>query len=167
MAPAKAIIEKLGLKPLPVEGGYFCETYKSAEKIKISNSSGTTVSRPISTAIYYLITPESFSALHRLTSDEIFHFYSGDAVEMIQIDSNGQVKRLTLGTDILGGEIPQQVVPKGMWQALRLREGGSWTLLGTTTAPGFEFEDFELGDREKLYNLFPQLKTEIEHFTRG
>src|SRR5690606_25816936 len=110
----------------------------------------------MSTAIYYLVIPESFSALHRVKSDEIFHFYGGDAVEMIQIDDHGKLERFEIGNDILGGQQPQVIVPSGVWQGVRLKQGGSWALMGTTVAPGFEFEDFEVGLRDQLIQNFPQ-----------
>lgn len=163
MTTAKEIIEKLGLQPLPHEGGYYRETYKSDETTKPCDSNLT---RSLSTAIYYLVTPDSFSALHRVKSDEMFHFYSGDAVEMIQITDDGKLSRITLGSDVLRGESPQVVVPKGVWQALRLKKGGRWALMGTTVSPGFEFEDFELGNREKMNGLFPRLEDDINGYTR-
>lgn len=167
MATAAEIIDKMGLQPLPGEGGYYRETYKSRDATKpLGIACDTNLSRSMSTAIYYMVTPEGFSALHRLTSDEIFHFYAGDPVEMIQIFEDGTVKRFLIGSNILEGETPQVVVPKGVWQATRLRGGGRWALMGTTVAPGFEFEDFELGDRDKMYKLFPQLRSEIDQFTR-
>jgi predicted cupin superfamily sugar epimerase len=165
---AEDVIEKLGLTPLPEEGGYFKETYRS------SNSAPARLlgipadgDRVASTAIYYLVTPKSFSALHKLnSSDEIFHFYAGDPVEMIQVDPNGVIKKYIIGSDIFNGQTPQVVVPKGTWQALRLTKGCAWALMGTTVAPGFEFQDFELGDREKLIQEFPQLRDDILSFSR-
>lgn len=169
MATAQEVIEKLDLKPLPEEGGYYRETFKSpgrdlpASTFGI-NSSGT---RSPSTAIYYLVTPESFSALHRVQSDEVFHFYGGDPVEMVQIDESGRVQYFTLGSDIFKDESPQVVVPRGVWQALRLKKGGAWALMGTTVAPGFEFEDFELGTREMMLEKYPELRKDILNYTRG
>lgn len=165
---AEQIIEKLDLKPLPGEGGYYRETYRSEKVDAPATIFGinSTDSRVISTAIYYLVTTESFSALHRIESDEVFHFYSGDPVEMVQIDHNGKLTRYTLGPDIFNGETPQVVVRKGTWQGLKLKHGGEWALMGTTVSPGFEFQDFELADREKLAKRFPQHKQEIENYTR-
>jgi uncharacterized protein len=154
---SKEIIQKLNLQPLPDEGGYYSETYRVP-------SDG---SRLLFSAIYYLLVPESFSALHRLKSDEVFHFYSGDPVEMIQIDDRGGLKRFTLGNDVLQGHIPQLLVPRGVWQGARLAAGGEWALLGTTTVPGFEFADFELGQREMLLKAFPQHRDEIIRFSRS
>jgi predicted cupin superfamily sugar epimerase len=169
MTTAAEIIKKLDLKPLPEEGGYYRETYKSGEPTLPAKSFGidSSTSRRVSTAIYYLVTPESFSALHRVKSDEMFHFYSGDPVEMIQIDGLGNLTTFTLGSDVMSNQSPQVVVPKGIWQALRLKAGGRWALMGTTVAPGFEFEDFELGNRNKLIREFPKLKTYVTSYTVG
>lgn len=169
MITAQDVIAKLDLKPLQDEGGYYRQTFKSdagdipAEVFGIKSNTP----RAISTAIYYLVTPQSFSALHRIKSDEVFHFYGGDPVEMIQIDANGNIKYITIGADIFNDESPQVVMPKGVWQALRLKAGGAWALMGTTVAPGFEFEDFELGDRESMAGQFPQHRDDIMKFTRG
>lgn len=168
MVDAKEVIRLLDLKPLPEEGGYYRETYRGtaghvpARLFGIDSNS----SRSISTGIYYLVVPESFSALHRVKSDEMFHFYSGDPVEMIQIDAGGNIQRFTLGTDIFAGQSPQVVVPRGVWQALRLKHGGKWALMGTTVAPGFEFEDFEVGVRETMIQQFPHLSDDIIRFSR-
>jgi predicted cupin superfamily sugar epimerase len=165
---AKEIIERLKLIPLPSEGGYYRETYRSnAAKIDASLFGIDSKSaRNVSTAIYYLVVPESFSALHRVKSDEIFHFYGGDAVEMIQIDTTGRLETFSMGNDLANGQFPQVVVPRGVWQGLRLVDGGQWALMGTTVAPGFEFEDFELGNRNQLANSFPQHRDSIVRFTR-
>jgi predicted cupin superfamily sugar epimerase len=168
MKTAQDVIAKLDLKPLQDEGGYFKETYRSSTSLPARtfgiDGSGN---RTVTTAIYFLLAPNSFSALHRLKSDEIFHFYAGDPVEMVQIDPNGTLTRYTIGSDIFSGQIPQVVVPAGTWQALRLKSGGAWALMGTTVAPGFEFEDFELGDRQKMDQLFPQHRKDIIRFSRG
>lgn len=168
MKTAQDVVEKLGLKPLPEEGGYYKETYKSKGSCapNLLGLDGN-IPRAISTAIYYLLAPNSFSALHRIKSDEIFHFYAGDPAEMIQIDPDGTLRRYVLGNDIFAGQTPQIVVPAGTWQALRLSPGGNWSLMGTTVAPGFEFEDFELGDQETMAQLFPQHRTDIMNFSRG
>ena len=165
---AQEIIRKLDLKPLPEEGGYYRETYRGDAASLPARSFGidSGSNRTVSTAILYLVIPESFSALHKVKSDEIFHFYGGDAVEMIQIDEEGSLERFTIGNDVLAGEEPQVVVRRGVWQALRLKPGGKWALMGTTVAPGFEFEDFEIGYREELINSFPQHREDIIRFTR-
>jgi len=153
----KTIIEKLGLAPLPVEGGYFQETYRSNEGIPLKclpdRYSG---SRSFCTAIYYLITPEIFSAIHRVKSDEIFHFYAGDPVEMLQLHPDGSYSIEIIGNDIMQGESPQVIVPKGIWQGCRLVPGGKYALMGTTVAPGFDYADYEHGEREALIAQYPE-----------
>lgn len=165
---AQEIIQRLDLRPLPEEGGYYRETYRGNAASIPARTFGidANTDRTVSTAIYYLVVPESFSALHRVKSDEIFHFYSGDTVEMIQIDERGNLERFILGNNIFNGEQPQVIVPRGVWQALRLKPGGRWSLMGTTVAPGFEFEDFEVGNREQLIQTFPQHREDIIRFTR-
>src|SRR5207245_2095434 len=91
------------------------------------------------TAIYYLLTPDTFSALHRLPTDEVYHFYLGDPVEMLQLWPDGSGRVGTLGQDVRAGQLLQVIVPRGVWQGSRLRPGGAFALLGTTMAPGFDF----------------------------
>lgn len=168
MITANDVIEKLGLKPLPEEGGYYLETYRSQDDGLPADCFGikSEKTRNISTAIFYLVTPEEFSSLHRIKGDEIFHFYAGDPVEMLQINDTGEINKIILGSDVLNGEQPQVVVPKGVWQASKLKIGGNWALLGTTVAPSFEFEDLEVPSREDLIQIFPQHKEEITKYTK-
>ncbi|MCB0411574.1 MAG: cupin domain-containing protein [Bdellovibrionales bacterium] len=168
MPTAEDIIKAMDLKPLPEEGGYYRETYRSDYGTNSARVFGIDADsdRNISTAIYYLISKGSFSAIHRIKSDEVFHFYAGDPIEMIQIDESGKMEKFIMGPDVLSGQQPQVVVPRGVWQALRLVGDGSWGLLGTTVAPGFEFEDFEVGDRETMLELFPQHSEDIIRYTR-
>lgn len=169
MVTAEDVIKQLNLEPLQGEGGYFRQTYKSEYDKVPSGYFGikSDSTRAISTAIYYLVDPNSFSALHRLPSDEVFHFYTGDPVEMMQIDENGKVEIIIIGNDIFNGQIPQVIVKKGVWQGTRLLKGGAWALLGTTVAPGFEFEDLEVADREELTKALPQHRDDIIRFTRA
>lgn len=162
MNEIESIIKKLNLKPLPDEGGYFRETYRSKVSAPVRFKNGKeAVSRNFGTAIYYLVTPDSFSALHKVKSDEMFHFYAGDPVEIIQIFEGGKTRKIIMGSDFINNQEPQVLVSAGVWQGTRLQEGGKWALLGTTVAPGFEFIDFELGNRNKLLKQFPNLKNEI------
>lgn len=165
---AKEVIEKLGLAPLAFEGGFFKQTYKSkASGIPAIHFGIESASeRKSSTAIYYLVTPESFSALHRVKSDEMFHFYCGDAVEMVQIDQEGKLSNFVLGSNIFEGQQPQVLVSKNVWQGLRLSKSGAWALMGTTVSPGYEDEDFELGIRSKLLSAYPQHYSVVEAYTR-
>ncbi len=141
----------LGLEPHPREGGWFRRTYQAGVRAAISGEA-----RWAATAIYYLLEPGTFSELHRLTSDELFHFYAGDPVEQLQLRPDGYGELVTIGPDLARGERPQVLVPAGVWQGARLLEGGSWTLLGCTVSPGFEYEDYESGTAAKLVEGWPE-----------
>jgi uncharacterized protein len=157
---AEELIEALGLRPLPVEGGWYRETYRSPLTLPVSGKSACT-------AIYYLLTPETFSALHRLPSDEVFHFYLGDAVQMVQLGPGRDEGQLvTLGNDVRAGQAPQVVVPRGVWQGSALAAGGKFALMGTTVAPGFDFADYEAGRREELVAEFPGWRGWVERLCR-
>lgn len=164
---AQQIIDLLGLQPHP-EGGYFAETYRADDRLGTRTLSGRyPAPRPVSTAIYYLLTPDSFSEMHRLRSDEIFHFYLGDPVEMLRLWPDGAADVVTLGTDLLAGMRPQVLVPRGVWQGSRLRSGGRFALLGCTVAPGFDYADYEAGRRDELLYLFPDHQDMIRALTRA
>jgi predicted cupin superfamily sugar epimerase len=119
------------------------------------------------TAIYYLLEPGTFSEMHRLRSDEVFHFYAGDAVEMLQLMEGGSGRMVRIGNDLAADERPQVVVPRGVWQGSRLVEGGKWALLGCTVSPGFEFEDYEAGERAELCAGWAEFGEMIRELTRG
>jgi predicted cupin superfamily sugar epimerase len=156
----------LQLTPLEVEGGFFRETYRSRWQVSAEFLPGRSGQRAIGTAIYYLITPESFSSLHKLPGTEIFHFYLGDAVEMLQLHGESQPTVVTLGQNIAAGELVQVIVRGGVWQGMRLAKGGQWALLGTTMSPGFDYADYETGDREKLIARYPAAAEWITRYTR-
>lgn len=155
MEKADRLIAALGLRPLTFEGGFFAETFRS------SPGPGKGGSEPTSTAIYYLLTADTRSRLHRLPKDELFHFYDGDPVEMLQLFPDGTGRTLLLGRDVLGGERPQVRVPAWAWQGARLLPGGRYALLGTTMAPGFSEGDFEAGDAGPLAAAYPAFATLI------
>lgn len=157
---AEQAIEFLKLQPHPVEGGFFRETYRSAGSLQRDG-----LTRSIGTAIYYLLTPKTVSALHRLPGDEVFHFYLGDPVRMLQLWPDGSTRTLTLGTNLETGEVPQLVVPGGVWQGSVLIEGGKFALLGATMAPGFDYADYEAGNRAKLTGAYPAVAKMIERLT--
>jgi len=164
---AQALIDKLGLKPLPIEGGYFAETYRSDETIPASAlDSRYGRDKAFSTAIYYLLTGDVVSRMHRLASDEVFHFYAGDPVEMLRLFADGSHEVVILGGDVEAGQTPQVVVPRGVWQGCRLAPGGSWALMGTTVAPAFDREDYEPGDRDALIRAYPECAGLIRLLTR-
>lgn len=151
------IIEKLGLQPLTDEGGQVIRTYCSKTLTADGEAAGT--------AIYYLLKGQAFSHLHRLTGDEIYHFYMGDAVELTELLPDGTVEKTILGSDIMNGETPQHLVPAGNWQGSRLAEGGSWALLGTTMCPGYTDDRYEQGDPEILLAKYPSAEKEIRELT--
>jgi predicted cupin superfamily sugar epimerase len=166
MKTAQQIIKRLGLQPHPEEGGYFAETYKCQESIPSDGLPERYPSpRPFGTAIFYLLTPDTVSALHRLASDEIFHFYLGDPVTMLQLHPDGSSEVLTLGQDILAGQRLQLVVPEGTWQGSFLKEDGEFALLGCTVAPGFEYADYEHGSRQELLDRYPDRRDLIIRLT--
>jgi uncharacterized protein len=158
----------LGLKPHPVEGGWFIRTYESGERVAASAFSDGRYAgaRFTGTAIYYLLEPGTFSEMHRLKSDEIFHFYMGDAVEMLQLYPDGRGERILIGTDLAAGERPQVLAARGVWQGSRLKAGGQWALMGCSVSPGFEFQDYEEGWREELSAKWPEWAGMIGELTR-
>jgi uncharacterized protein len=166
MLTAEQIRELLQMRPHPIEGGYFAETYRGSQVVPQSLLRGYPGDRAISTAIYYLLTPATFSAMHRVRGDEMFHFYLGDPVEMLQLKTDGTGEVILLGQDIAAGMRPQHTVPGGVWQGSRVRAGGKYALLGTTMAPGFEYEDYETGQRQDLITGYPELSQLITSLTR-
>lgn len=158
----------LGLKPHPQEGGWYVRTWESPELLPAAIFADARYPTPrrTSTAIYYLLEPDTFSEMHLLQSDEIFHFYLGDPVEMLQLHPGGTSKRVIIGNDLLAGQSPQLVVERGIWQGSHLCPGGSWALLGCTVTPGFEFEDYTEGDRNTLIAGWPHDADFIARLTR-
>jgi hypothetical protein len=157
---ADDVIDILKLQPHPVEGGFFRETYRSTTTLQRQGSV-----RSVSTAIYYLLTPRTVSALHKLPGDEVFHFYLGDPVHMLQLWPDASTRTLSLGADLRAGQVPQLVVPGGVWQGSRLIDGGQFALLGATMAPGFDYVDYTAGDRAELSAKYPAVAPLIERLT--
>jgi len=161
---AQEIINLLDLKPLPLEGGYFHENYRSADCLAAESLPARyRAAKHAGTAIYYFLTPDTFSAMHRLPTDEVFHHYLGGPVTMLQLGSEGG-KIVKLGSDLRAGERPQVVAPRGVWQGSHL-ESGDFALLGTTMAPGFDPSDYEHGDRDRLIAEFPPFAALIRRLT--
>jgi hypothetical protein len=144
---AKSIIDLLQLRAHPKEKGYFVETYRSHH----------------STAIYFLLTADGFSEMHRLKSDEIFHFYGGDPAELLLLTPNGNGELLKFGASIENGERPQIIIPAGCWQGMRTT--GEYTLFGCTVSPGFEYSDYEKGNRKELIAQYPEFAEKISQLT--
>ncbi|HXN28284.1 MAG TPA: cupin domain-containing protein [Candidatus Acidoferrales bacterium] len=165
MLTAEEIRALLQMRPHPIEGGYFAETHRGAPVLPQSLLPGYPGDRAISTAIYYLLTPDTFSAMHRVRGDEMFHFYLGDPVEMLQLKADGG-EVVLLGQDIAARMRLQHTVPGGVWQGSRVRAGGKYALLGTTMAPGFEYEDYETGQRQDLIVRYPEFSNLIVSLTR-
>lgn len=163
---AAYFIEALNLRPHP-EGGWFKETYRSDEVILQNHLPGRfSGSRNFSTAIYFLLEGKSFSAFHRIQSDELWHFYSGSGITVYVIMPGGESQILKLGHDIRAGEQMQAVVKAGCWFASEVTKVDSFSLAGCTVAPGFDFADFELAKRDELLKLFPQHENWITKFCR-
>lgn len=163
---ATEIIHLLRLEPLPGEGGYYRETYRSSESILSAGLPGRyTTSKSFGTAIYYLLTPETCSLFHRLPTDEIYHFYLGSPVTMVQLFPDGTSKTLILGSSLELGHQVQTIVPRGVWQGSLLQDGEGFALMGTTMAPGFDFSDYEPGVRKVLLRDYPEQKELIERLT--
>jgi len=164
---ADDVIRLLQLTPLKLEGGFFRETYRSRWQVQPDClPAGVKGPRSIATAIYYLITRESFSPLHRLPGSEIFHFYLGDPVVMLQLHPNGEFETVTLGLKLRAGQQPQMVVPGGVWQGCQLAPRGKWALMGTTMSPGFDYADYENAIPDELIELYPEAAELIRRFTR-
>ena len=161
---AEEVKRLLGLKPHPREGGWYVRTYEAGEFVAVNERYGGL--RRTGTAIYYLLEPGTFSEMHRLKSDEVFHFYAGDAVEMLQLRDGERGEVVVIGNDLMRGQRPQVMVERGVWQGSRLVAGGQWALLGCTVSPGFEFEDYESGERERLCADWPEFAEEIRRLTR-
>ena len=163
---AKDWVGKLGLEPHP-EGGCFRQTYRSEVVIaREALPAGFTGARAASTAIYFLLEGENFSAFHRLRSDELWHFYAGEALIVHVIEPSGKYSSIRLGRDLDAGEVLQAVVPAGCWFASHVADWKSFAVVGCTVAPGFDFEDFEMGRREELVARYPQQREWIERLTR-
>ncbi len=161
---AEQLISKLGLAPLPREGGFFAATWTSPLK----GDGG----RPTGSAILFLITEREFSALHRLGTDELWHFHGGDPAELALLDPlTGSCRRVALGPDVAGPHVPFAVAPAGVWQGARIRPGAGatglgWTLFGCTLSPAWDEREFELGDRDALSRRFPEHGAVIRALTR-
>jgi predicted cupin superfamily sugar epimerase len=157
--------DRLDLSELPEEGGYYKETYRSDKTIILPSE--TDGERSISTSIYYLLDGTQFSAFHRLISDEIWHFYRGSSITLYIISKMGILSEVKLGSNIENGEHFQIQVRAGSWFAATVNDKSSYALLGCTVSPGFDHLDFELGDRKKLIEMYPQHRSTIERLTRS
>ncbi|MCP4050369.1 MAG: cupin domain-containing protein [bacterium] len=160
------IIKLYDLKPHP-EGGFYKETYRSTGVFNFScHENSYTGPRNYSTAIYFLLTSSCKSKFHKLGSDEIWHFYLGGSVTIIQLFENGRVEKVVLGQDINNREKLQHVIPAGCWFGAYPDSETEFSFLGCTVAPGFDFKDFHLADYDLLLNKFPDHKDLISALTK-
>jgi predicted cupin superfamily sugar epimerase len=160
---AQDVVAVLNLEPLDQEGGFYRRTAEAGLWVRPQDTSED--SRAYS-VIYALFTPEGFSAMHRLTTDEVWCWHAGDPLESLRIASDGEGEVVRLGLNVAAGERPQDVIPAGVWQGTRLIEGGRWALVSCVMAPEFRWQDFILGERGELVALFPEWAKEIAGLTR-
>ena len=154
------LIRRFDLKPHP-EGGFFSETYRSVDSVR--RDDGSTQTRSASTAIYYLLCDGAHSAWHRIKSDEVWHFYAGEPLNVHVLDEAGRLITHTLGNALTHPDaVFQAVVPAGLWFAAECADPATFALVGCTVAPGFEFSEFELADVEALKTRHPQHAAFIE-----
>lgn len=154
---AARLAKKLGLEKHP-EGGYFKQTYKSGTIVNVQGYQGP---RYIATAIYYMLAGGEFAAFHRIKSDEIWHHYAGGSIRLYMIDGDGGLSKIKLGKDM-----PQAVIKAGTWFAAALASKRSYCLLGCTVSPGFDYRDWEIGNRGDLLRMYPQHRKMIERYTK-
>jgi predicted cupin superfamily sugar epimerase len=161
------LISLYNLQPHP-EGGFFKETYRDARIIPAhSLPEGFSGERNFSTAIYFLIPAGNKSSLHRIKSDEVWHFYLGDSLVLVQISPQGDVKKTILGQNVKNDQVVQHVVPAGDWFGAYPNLNSEFSFVGCTVAPGFNFSDFELGKKDELLKLFPNAREEIDLLTNS
>jgi predicted cupin superfamily sugar epimerase len=160
---AAEIIARLGLEPHP-ERGFFAETYRAKASVSAASHPGA---RSASTAIYFLVTSDAPATfLHRLISDEVFHFYEGGPLDIVRLLPDGESDVARLGLDLAMGERPQIVIPAGAWFATELAPAATHCLVGCTVAPGFDFADFELADGPELARQYPAASERIARLSR-
>ncbi len=164
------LVASLGLLPHP-EGGFYKETYRATDVIPKVALDGLGAGRfagdrAASTAIYFLLREGEYSALHRIASDEVWHFYAGSPLTIVCLHEDGRREDLLLGLDFARGAAPQQVVPAGAWFGSYVTGGEGFALVGCTVAPGFDFADFELGTRAQLLDRFPAHGDAVRALTR-
>lgn len=156
MVTATQLITQYQLQQHP-EGGYYLQTYCSREKIRVDALPGRFGGdRYFSTAIYFLLERKQFSAFHRIQSDELWHFYTGTGLHIYVIHPDGKGEILKLGNDLGNGYSFQQMVPAGCWFASKPVDENGFSFVGCTVAPGFDFADFEMGERKALLKEYPQ-----------
>lgn len=166
MVTAQQLIQRYGLQPHP-EGGWYKETYRSNESLPAAALPARFGgSRAFSTAIYFLLEQNNFSAFHRIKSDECWHFYAGDPLLIYIIQQNDMLDIISLGSDVDKGQLFQYVVPANCWFASRPAPGSTFCFVGCTVSPGFDFGDFDLADAAALSALYPIHEVTIRELCR-
>jgi predicted cupin superfamily sugar epimerase len=155
---AARLVKKLELQKHP-EGGYYRQTYKSDTMVNVEGREGP---RNASSAIYYMLAGNEFSAFHRLRSDELWHHYAGGTLVIYAIDSDGKLAKIKIGQ----GAMPQAVITAGTWFAAVPASKRSYCLVGCTMSPGFDYRDWELGKRDELVRMYPRHRKVIERYTK-
>jgi predicted cupin superfamily sugar epimerase len=155
-------IRALGLLPHP-EGGHYRETYRAASTI---TPPGGDAPRSLATAIYFLLQGDEVSALHRLRADELWHFHAGSRLRVVELTPDGALREHRLGLDVEAGEQPRVAIPAGSWFGAQVADRTGFTLVSCTVAPGFDFADFELGERAALGLRYGRFAEILDTFTR-
>jgi predicted cupin superfamily sugar epimerase len=164
---AEEVRRRLGLVPLPFEGGYYAETWRADEVLPAAAlPERYGAPRALGTAILYLLEPGTCSRMHRLRTDETYHFLLGDPAELLVLEPGRQGRVVVLGGDLAAGLRVQFTVPRGAWQGGRVVAGGAWSLFGVTLAPGFDRADFEAGSRDALTREWPAQRALIDALSR-
>ena len=167
---AEKLIQHFKMEKIPAEGPWFTVTYRSEDVLDAKSLPDRYIgSRVAGTAIYAVQTKEDFSAIHKLMTDEIWHYYGGDPLEMLLLCPDGRGEIVVIGPDVFKGQHPQFVVPRDVWQGSMPigPESESYSFFGNTLAPGFEFDDFAMGYRDELQAMHPQFSDHIARLTRA
>jgi hypothetical protein len=170
MSPAQQLIQHFKMEKIPAEGPWFTVTYRSDDLLDAQSLPARYQGKRVAgTAIYAVQTKEDFSALHKLATDEIWHFYGGHPLEMLLLYPDGHGQIVVIGSDVVKSQHPQFVVPRDVWQGSRPMgaEPETYSFFGNTLAPGFEFDDFEMGYRDELQEKYPEFASYIARLTRA
>lgn len=167
MTSLETLIKQLDLQPHP-EGGYYKETYRSQGDISedcLPETYGG--SRNYATGIYFVLTSDNFSSFHKINQDEMWHFYDGAPIRLHIVSKEGKYDYHIIGRDVLSGQVPQLVVKGGDWFAAEVVGNDTYSFVGCTVSPGFDFKDFVLPKRQELIDQFPEHTPIITKLTRS